>query len=209
MIRINLLPDEFRRAERTSPKLFAAVLLSVMAVCGSVGWFGYVYFGELKQLEVEQTRLVEQLTAKTDSVTYFEALTTEKKDYQQRATTIKEIGKSRVLWTKIMDELIDVVNNDGDLERHRAWFRGLSVKDSKDKKTGPSLAMPGWVQGESIKAVADFHDDVEQATFYANVKTKSDPTGKRQDDPSRRPPESLLFSLDLVFQPPMEWNKAN
>ena len=32
--------------------LFAAVIASVMCVCCSFGWFGFVYFGELGKLEV-------------------------------------------------------------------------------------------------------------------------------------------------------------
>ncbi len=41
MIRINLLPEEFRRSERTSPRVFAATLMSVIAVCSAAGWFGF------------------------------------------------------------------------------------------------------------------------------------------------------------------------
>ncbi len=33
MIRINLLPEEYRRSERTSPKIFAATLVGVIVVC--------------------------------------------------------------------------------------------------------------------------------------------------------------------------------
>ena len=32
MIRINLLPESYRRAERTSPKVFAAALVGVLEV---------------------------------------------------------------------------------------------------------------------------------------------------------------------------------
>jgi Tfp pilus assembly protein PilN len=208
MIRINLLPEEFRKAERTSPKLFAAVLLTVMAVCGSVGWFGYVYFGELEQLDREHTRLSEQLAAKKDSVGRFDMLTAERTDYQQRAKTIHEIAKSRVLWTRILDELIDIVNNDGDAERHQAWFRSLMVKDGRDAKQGPSIVMPGFVQGDSLRAVADFHEDVWRADFFEHVHSKSMPTAKKNEDPSRKPAESLFFQLELTFDPPQKWDAA-
>ena len=57
MIRINLLPEEYRRSERTSPKIFAATLGGVILVCSVFGWFGFVYFGELGKLEAEHAAI--------------------------------------------------------------------------------------------------------------------------------------------------------
>lgn len=205
MIRINLLPEDLRRAERTSPKVFAATVLSVIVCCCALGWFGYIYFGELQELELEHARTQEQIGSLKERVAYHDALQTEQKDFEQRKQTIQEIGKSRVLWTKIIDEMIDVVNNDNDVDRHRAWFRSMTVKDGKNAKEGPSVSLPGWVQGDAYRAVADFHEDVARAPFAKNVKTKSVPTGKRNDDPTRKPSESLFFTLDLDFQPPEKW----
>jgi len=205
MIRINLLPEDLRRAERTSPKVFAATVLSVIVCCCTLGWFGYVYLGELQQLEMEASRTTEQLGSLKERVAYHDALQSEAKDFEQRKSTIQEIGKSRVLWTKIFDEVIDVVNNDGDVDRHRSWFRSMTVKDGKNAKEGPTISMPGWVQGEAFRSVGDFHEDVARAPFYRNIKTKSVPTGKRIDDPTRKPSESLFFTLDLDFQPPEKW----
>lgn len=209
MIRINLLPDEFRRSDRTSPKLFAAVLLTVMAVCGSIGWFGYVYFGELKELEVENARLDEALASKQESVAYFQALQNERTDYEQRSKTIQEIGKSRVLWTPVLDELIGVVNNNGDTERHRAWFRGLTVKSGRRKEDGPSLSLPGSLQGDQVRVVADFGDDIERSSFYRFVKDTKMPASQLTRDPTRRPEESININLDIAFLPPEKWGQES
>jgi Tfp pilus assembly protein PilN len=208
MIRINLLPEEYRPSERTSPKLFAAVLMSVICVCGTFGWFGYVYLGELQQREAERIQLEEQLASKRESVQYHQGLTAERTDFQQRAKTLQEISESRVVWTRVLDELVDVVNNDGDVDRHRAWFDRLNVKDGRDAKVGPSLTMPGSVQGDSLDAVADFNEDVENASFYSFVASKGLPSARRNEDETRRPAESLSFQLELSFQPPKEWGAA-
>lgn len=208
MIKINLLPEEMRRAERTSPKVFAATVFSVIACCCTLGWFGYTYFGELQERELEHFRTKEQLGSMKEQVAYHDALLGEQKDFEQRKQTIQEIGKSRVLWTKILDDIIDVVNNDGDIDRHRAWFRNLTVKDGKGPKDGPTLAMPGWVQGDSVSRVADFHDDVQRAPFFLNVKKKSAPSGKKNEDPTRKPAEAQFFNLDLDFKAPEQWTDA-
>jgi Tfp pilus assembly protein PilN len=206
MIRINLLPEDYRRAERTSPKLFATVLASVIAVCCSFGWFGFVYFGEFGQLELKHEQITEELTGLHKRVVYHGALSKEKADYQQRASTIAQISRSRVIWTKVLDEMIDVVSNDGNVERHRAWFRSVTAKDG-GRRGGPTLTMPGWVQGSLLRTIADFHDDIERTAFFRNVVNKGKPTGDRQTDTKRKPPDSLFFSLKMEFLPPEEWPK--
>jgi Tfp pilus assembly protein PilN len=204
MIRINLLPEEYRRSERTSPKIFGAILLAVILVCSTFGWFGYVYFGELGTLQGERAEAEERLAARQERVRYHDALQSEKSDYQQRAKMITEISQSRVLWTEVLDQMIDTVNNDGDTERHMAWFKSMSVTDGKGKE-GPKVQMPGWVQGDDIKRLADFHDDLEQTPFFRNVQSKSLPSGDVNIDPKKKPAESLFFSLKWSFHPVEKW----
>jgi len=206
MIRINLLPPEYRRSERTSPKLFAATLLGVILVCSSFGWFSFVYLGRLGNLEVEESAVAEDLASKKKQATYHDALLKEKQEFQKRSDTIQTIGRSRIVWTQILDQLIETVNNDGDTERHLAWFKSIQVK-AGDGKKGPEVTMPGYVQGDSFKKLADFHEDLEHSPFFPDVQTKSPPSGVVQTDAKRIPPEALYFSLKWNFYPPTEWAK--
>jgi len=205
MIRINLLPQEYRRNERTSPKVFAATILGVIMVCSAFGWFGFVYLGELGNMEVEEAAVAEDLANKNKQASYHDALEAEKKEYEKRSNTIQSIAKSRVLWTKVLDDLLDVVNNDGDVDRHLAWFKSLNVRSGDGKKKGPTITMPGWVQGKDIKKVADFHEDFENNPFYPNVQAKSAPSGVVDIDSKRIPPESMSFGLTWTFKPPKDW----
>ncbi len=209
MIRINLLPEEFRRSERTSPKLFAAALLGIILVCCAGGWFGLVYFGELGELEVSDRNLSETLSAKNQRAVYSDSLAKEKTAYEQREATIRQIGSSRMLWTEYMDQLIDVVNNEGNTQRHLAWFGGIQVTEGNDK-TGPTITLPGQVQGNLVKKVADFHEDIEGSPFAKDLATKSQPGGERKLNPKRNPPESYGFQMTLNFKPASQWvkNKA-
>lgn len=204
MIRINLLPEEYRRSTRTSPKVFAAILLVVIAVCGTFGWFGYVYFGDLGVLEVARSEAEELLTARKKRVAYYTSLVAEKNDYEERAKTIEGIAKSRTLWTEVVDQLIDTVNNEGDVDRHMAWFKSMSIKDGNTSK-GPRVQMPGYVQSDNISRLSNFHDDFEQAPFYRWVASKSLPSGEIQIDAKKKPPESLFFQLQWDFLPAAEW----
>ncbi len=206
MIRINLLPEQYRRAERTSPKIFAALVVGVILVCSSVGWFGFVYFGELGNLEVEEIAVNEDLTNKQKQVAYFNDLQKEKKDYENRSRTIQSIGQSRILWTKIIDELFDVVNNEGNSERHVGWFRGISVK-AGNARVGPTVNMPGWVQGSTMDKVADFHEDLENAEFFKDVRSKSAPSGVLETNAKMVPPQSQFFNMSWTFHPTSKWQK--
>src|SRR5688572_25759440 len=100
MIRINLLPEEFRRVDRSSPKVFAASLVAIILVCCGGGWFGLTYFGELGELEVASKQLVETLLAKNEQAKYSDALVRERAAYETREATIRQIGASRMLWTE-------------------------------------------------------------------------------------------------------------
>ncbi len=204
MIRINLLPDEYRRSERTSPRVFGALLLAVVAVCCSVGWFGLVYFGELGELRSKHVAATERLANLTDRVAYCTALSGEKTDFQERAKTIDQINGSRVLWTEVLDQLIDTVNNDGEIDRHFAWFSKIAVKDG-GKGAGPIMSLPAEMQGGDIRRLADFHEDIEHAPFFAFVTAKKMPASKLNISKQKKPPESLAFPLHLGFKPAQEW----
>jgi Tfp pilus assembly protein PilN len=204
MIRINLLPEEFRRSERTSTKIFAAMLVAVIAVCSAFGWFGLTYFGDLGELEARHRQLDDQLASLKDRCTYCDALETEKAEYEKRSSTITEIAQSRMLWTDVLDQVFDVVNNDGNTDRHMTWFKSIQVQKG-DAARGPTVQMPGAVQGKEIKRVNDFFDDIEAARFFQDVGDRSPPGATRDSDPKRNPPEALGFNLKFTFKSPKDW----
>jgi Tfp pilus assembly protein PilN len=198
MIRINLLPADLRRGNRLPAKVLAAAFGSALAVSAAVGWFGLVWFGDLgdaeRKLEVAEAKLAER----QKKLGYVDELDANKKDYTTRVQTIQDIGKSRRVWSKFLDELIDVVNNNGDDQRHYAWFDSIIVKN--DAKKGASVTMQCSLQGDEQDKLANFHDDLQAAPFGKDV-TRSDPNWKLDEDAARVPPTSLRFPLTLTFQP--------
>jgi Tfp pilus assembly protein PilN len=198
MIRINLLPADLRRGTRLPAKVLAVAFGSALAVSASIGWFGLVWFGELGAAENRLAVAEEKLTQRTAKTVYVDQLETNKTDYSTRVQTIQDIGKSRRVWSKFLDELIDVVNNNGDSDRHLAWFNGITVKG--DPRAGFKVTMAASLQGNEQSRLANFHDDLEAAPFGKEVK-RSDPTWKLDRDEARVPPTSLKFPLELQFEP--------
>jgi Tfp pilus assembly protein PilN len=200
MIRINLLPVEFRRGNRISPKVLATAFGSALAVAASIGWFGLVYFGELGELERQDVAITQELAQKKKKGEYYDKLEVNRQDYSTRVQTIQDIGKSRRVWSKFLDEMIDVVNNSGDTERHLSWFDSITVKTDQ-KLRGATITLPGAVQGADMGNVANLHQDVEQAPFMKDVASKSPPSGKQEVNKTRVPPESFKFSLQMQLKP--------
>lgn len=205
MIRINLLPADLRRGNRIPPKVLAAAFGSAIAASAAVGWFGIVWFGDLGQAESSLQEVQATLAEREKRVVYHDALDANRKDYSGRVQTIQEIAKSRRLWSKFMDELIDVANNNGDTERHLSWFDGVTVKN--DLKKGPTVTMPGNVQDADKSKLANFHEDLEAAPFAAELDSKSDPVFKLEVDKVRIPPQSMAFPLTLQFKSPVAEQK--
>ncbi len=203
MIRINLLPAEYRRGNRISPKLLATAFGSALAVAASIGWFGIVYFGELGELEREDVAITAELQQKRKKGEYYDKLEVNRVDYQTRVQTIQDIGRSRRVWSKFVDELVDVVNNNGDTERHLTWFDSMSVRTDQRSRAA-TITLPGSVQGNEMAKVANLHQDVEGAPFFNDVASKTAPGGKVDIDRTRVPAESFKFQLQLNMKPMIE-----
>ncbi len=199
MIRINLLPADLRRGNRLPPRVLAAAFGAAVLVSAAIGWFGLVYFGDLAAKESALAKVESDLAGRQAKVKYFDALQENKKDYTLRVQTIQDIAKSRRVWSKFLDDLIDVVNNNGDTDRHLAWFDGITVKG--DPKNGAKVNLPGNVQDADKARLANFHEDLEASGFAADLVSKSDPTFKLEFDRVRIPPAYLRFPLELQFTP--------
>ncbi|MFT4514292.1 MAG: hypothetical protein ACI89X_001755 [Planctomycetota bacterium] len=199
MIKINLLPADLRRGNRLPPRILAAAFGAALIISAAVGWFGLVYFGTLAEAEQSLVEITAQLDSRGAKVKYHDKLAANQKDYALRVQTIQDIGRSRRVWSQFMDDLIDVVNNNGATERHLAWFDSINVKG--DPKMGVKVTLPSNVQGEDKSLMANFHEDIEAAPFAKDLSNKSDPTFELEVDESRIPSVFLKFPMALQFKP--------
>ncbi len=205
MITINLLPEDFRRRERTSVKVFGSILGAVIVVCCSLGYFGHVYFNELKTVEGERMSREETLKNLERWAKYDDQLVKEKREYKIRSDTIQKIANSRVLWTKVVDQFIDIVNNEGDTERHMAWFKNLSVRDTAGR-SGPRMSLSALSQTKSFKKQANFLDDIQKnPAFFKDFAAITAPGGRVVKEESRIPSEAVSFKLEMTMKHPNLW----
>jgi Tfp pilus assembly protein PilN len=203
MIRINLLPEEYRKKARTPVKLLLGMAGAVAINAALVTWWSWSAFGEQAQVDSEIAALQTEMDGLTPQVNYFHGLETERKQYQSREQTLASITKSRVSWTRKLDELLDVVNRGGDGERHLVWFDNLQIAQSTD----PKAKTPGSVRAnahsgsDKYAQIANFLEDLESAPFITDFQPPAPPEGSQaMVDETLVPSTAWSFPLAVTLK---------
>ena len=134
MIRINLLPEEYRRKSRTPVRLMLTVAGVVSVNAGLLAWWGFLAFGIQAEIESERAVLQTESDGLAPQVTFHKALEGERLRFASRESALAAITKSRIGWTRKVDELIDVINDGGEGRRHFVWLDDLNVSQRSDAR---------------------------------------------------------------------------
>ncbi|MBI5365361.1 MAG: hypothetical protein HZA53_19445 [Planctomycetes bacterium] len=203
MIRINLLPVEYRKKSRTPIKLVLGLVAAVSVNAGLATWWAWSAVGEYAGVESEKTALQLEMDGLTPQVNYYKSLEVEKKQYQSREQTLASITNSRVSWTRKLDELLDVVNRGNDGQRHLVWFDDLQVAQATDTKA----KVPGSVRAtahsgsEKYAQIANFLEDLEGSPFISDFQTPAPPEGSQaMVDETLVPSTAWSFPLSVTLK---------
>lgn len=207
MIKINLLPEEYRKKARTPFKVLLVIAAAATVNGGLAAWYAWSAFGVQAEIDGEVASLQLEMDGITPQVNYHTALDGESKQYKSREQTLAGITKSRISWTRKLDELVDVVNRGGDGQRHLIWFDDFHVQQSND----PKAKSPGTVRAnghsgsDKFAQVANFLEDVEKSTFLADFQPPAPPEGSQTlVDDTLVPPVAWSFPLSLTLKTPEE-----
>lgn len=203
MIRINLLPEEYRRRARTPIRLMVAMSIAVAVNSSLLAYWGWMTFGVAAEIRTEHNVLQLEMDGLTPQVNYHNALDAERKFHSSRESTLAEINMNRVLWTQKFDELVDLVNLGGDGVRHYIWFDDLTVKQEPGGRNGNygSLKAAGHSGSPKWDQVANFLEDVEDKSISDFIDTFSPPASpegtQMPKDEDLIPSEVWSFPLSL------------
>lgn len=203
MIRINLLPEEYRKKARTPFKMMLAVSAAVAINATALAYWAWMTFGITAELSTELSVLQLEMDGLSPQVVYHDALDTEIKFHSSRETTLAEVTLNRVLWTKVLDEVIDIVHTGGEGVRHFIWFDDLTVKQDAGGGRSRSRAV-SWgslkANGHSGSAkwnqVANFLSDIADPRL-SELSLVFNPPGS---------PEGSLNDSDEGLIPPVNWS---
>ena len=209
MIRINLLPEEYRKKARTPVKLLLSVAGAVTLIAGLLAWWGWAAFGVQSEIESEKAVLQTEMDGLTPQVTYYQSLDGESKQYKSREQTLTSITKSRISWTRKLDELVDVVNRGGDGQRHLIWLDDLQVQQVSETvgqtKNYGSVRANGHSGSDKFAQVANFLEDLEGSPFISDFQPPAPPEGTQTlIDETLMPPVAWSFPLSLSLKSPEE-----
>lgn len=203
MIRINLLPDELRRADRTSPQVFVTLLIGVTLVCSAGAFFAKMRFGTLARTLAEKDQVAQQLAQVQDHAEHADKLAAEMQDYNRRHDTIQKIGNSRILWTRKLDQLVAIIDNHGDTDRHWVWLDSLRATAGEDK-SGGSLILGGYSGTQELSRLSNFHEDLLSGPFFGDFKSIDNPGGSVQRFPGLYPDAAWQFNYTLHLMAPAD-----
>lgn len=211
MIRINLLPEEYRKTSRTPIKLMLGISAAVAINTALLSFLGWLTFGVAKEIDSEKATLQVEMDGLTPQVAYHRNLEKEGKEYDSRERTLSSITSSRIVWTRKLDELIDVVNRGDEGQRHLVWMDDLSVTQSLNPRANShgSVRASGHSGSDKFAQVANFLEDLEGSTFIEDFYKPAPPEGTQTVvDEELVPPVVWAFPLALDLRSPEEREEA-
>lgn len=208
MIRINLLPEEYRNAGRTPVKLLLSVAAAVSINGLLVAWWAWLAFGIAAEIESERTVLQTEMDGLTPQVKYHQALEGEQKRFASRERTLADITASRISWTQKIDQLLDVISSGSSTSRHFVWLDDLTVSQKVNARTksGGSLRAAGFSGSDNFAQVANYLEDIENSeSFMKHFRKPGPPEGTESVvDEELIPAVVWSFPLSLEINTPEE-----
>lgn len=212
MIRVNLLPEEYRPTERTSWSVLLAFIGVIFVVAGA-GFFALWIRIEAGTLADDLKRKNGEEKALQKVSLEHEQLKGELDEATNRERNIKEIARSKINWAKKLDELTDLILKDEmwihELELVEGTGRGPSEGAPKDFG---SLRISCFFVGESPKLVNAFYQEVRKShSFYSIFRDVDSPQMNMEnistvynEEFEEEQEDNLASTLTLLLQGPEE-----
>ncbi len=204
MIRVNLLPPEYRKADGTPIARFVALTLGVFLTATAMSVWGYVHFGMLAEVRDRRAQMEDEVVQLQQLAERSQALLAEFKEYQRRRETIEEIDTNRILWSEKLDQLADLIHNKGDTERHFVWLASVRSAGGRMSGSGGQFQIAGWSGANELEYLANFNDDVRDSgeDFFDDFMGIDPPRGERvQFSDGRLPEMAWRFTMGMDLKP--------
>ena len=184
MIEVNLLPSELRRIERTPLPRFLVIILGTAAVMAT-GAFGVVVnLRNVPDLEAKQSAVENDIRDGNVSAAAWDKLQEEIGDAQARKQAIAELWRTRILWSKKLAQLSQMVPPFVGFtevrleENHGGGFGGQDCSGM--------LTLESLISGADLDRVAQWRRTVEGnkpffSSFLDLLPTETTRVGVRED----------------------------
>ena len=211
MIRVNLLPEEYRKVEKTPLSLFLLIVVGVAAVCMALFFCAYLFIstGRLRRELDNKTQQKETLQ---EQAKYADRLESELATYRKRLDTIMSIRASRIYWSKKLCLLTKRTPE-------KVWFASIKM-EQKDPypasakpetiKDGGFLELQCYQKSYEFQIYADYRIALQRdRVFYSDFAGLRPPEFKRLDwdQAVEEDRNTLLFQIYLYLKPQVEFQQ--
>ncbi|MBI3820288.1 MAG: hypothetical protein HY286_16470 [Planctomycetes bacterium] len=198
MITINLLPDEFRRSERTPIRIFIATLLAASIITGTGGTLAFLWLGKLGSAEEVVAHLKEDREGLEPQLKHHAALAAEITESEKWKDTLRDLRSSKIYWGPKIDQMVDLLSQSGDQGKYLVWLNDLVVMQQSDQKqSGGSVTAKGMSKSDDVGKVAMFIMDMKRHDFFKDFASVSLPSQKVSDNGG----DSVEFPMNFVIAP--------
>lgn len=225
MIQINLLPKELQTAARTPLIVFGTIVAGIILTAASLFVYGYLWLNVVVlEGDVEKKRAeVASLEKAASEVTRLEE---DIADYKRREDAIKQIKTNRILWSRKLDDLVQLTPgfvwivslemNELDPSEYK-WEQGR-------QQTGGYLELMCYSSGDEVERMTLFRQRLKSAdefymrfldtaikpeNFYSDFINISRPEWRFVLLPGYQEPNNIRFSVRLDLRPLVEPPTAN
>jgi len=212
MIRINLLPPEYRKVERTPIGFFIVFLIAVIVAFLGVLYtlFMHLQLKSSQQKLADKQKVVETLKKEVEDL---DALRNQVREFSRRHRIIMTIRAMRIYWSRKLSML-------GNLTPKNIWLTSVKMeqKDPVKKKeeiagvrNGGTLDVEGYCRGTEYKPVANYRESLKNhRLFFYDFFQISPPEFVRVElqkvEPTDR--EAVKFKMSLELKPRLQFQPA-
>jgi Tfp pilus assembly protein PilN len=211
MIRVNLLPEEYRRVEKAPPSLVLLMVVGIAVLCLAL-YFCVAFSLRSRSLRTDLASKIAQRDELREKVKEADRLEAEIASYRKRLNTIMSIRASRIYWSKKLYLLANKTPNN-------VWFASVKMeqKDSypasakpETIKDGGRLELQGYQKSYDSKIYAGYRETLQKdRMFYSDFARPEPPKFKAEDWPEAREEDrhTLWFEVVLYLKPQMEFQQ--
>jgi len=200
MIKINLLPPEYRVVEKTPIGLFAVFLVLVIIACLAGVVYAYLYI-DLKAREGRLTKVRGERDRLRKEVARIDELRQKLTEYSRRQHVIMDIRSGRIYWSRKLDLLAQMTPKN-------IWFSSLKmeqkppVESSAGRQDGGFFTISCNQKGRSWDEYTNYRVTIQRnRIFYSDFAYTEPPNLQRvRWNKEVVPEDSYGFKFDLTMR---------
>jgi Tfp pilus assembly protein PilN len=205
MIRVNLLPEEYRKVESTSLSLFLLFLLGVIFVALAFVFWLYLSV-EGNSIKTRLQSREAYLEKVKEDAKFAAKLKADLDQYDKRLNTIMAIRAGRIYWSKKLNLLVNDTS-------HKIWFVSVRMHQTdpitrRDQASraadGGYLELKCFQKSDDYEILAAYRDKLQKdRVFYADFKSIRAPEFTVAIWPSAHDDDrvTLQFTVVLYINP--------